>query len=607
MIDNLDAEIEDPEIAASTSNISSVAGLSASKSDQTSSTADSSGCHPSNQPSKLSFTQRFASSVAAHPKRHLYTTLLVCALLTIAAFVGAAVTGTTVALEGAKLEVESLNSNLSYIGKAVYSVLSENHENSRYRAWNLASGNIVGSVQYTPTKFWGNPNPNDPKAFYDDYWFPEKMAEIIARAEKWVDIMSLTPPNGKFLSEFKAAINKLAGRSTPENPIIVRMLFANYPRIRNLELFDFDYDAFIKELTEDLNSTDAINMRIWVGAWFIGDGIDLGWNHAKLIAVDGAFLHTGGHNMWHEIYLSENPVHDLSIEFEGSVAVDGHQYANQQWNFLETNYKDCSELCVMSISEFPKGVEPTFPPKFVEHEVEDTANYSRVKSSYYGTPLISVGSLGSVTPKEERPPSNDAIIAMIKSAKKIIHFVLQDLGPLTIPGTKAVYPGQTWPTKYLAAIGNAIYSRGIGVEMVLSNVDVWERGYSNGWDCDDVASEIIKSIRKEQGSMLDDDVLRAKLTANLRITYIRHNGSNSYGDGSPIYLHSKHIIVDDSVAYIGSQNLYSETTELAEWGVIIDDVEEVQKIKEEYFDKVWADSYTGASGDVNLQKVMESI
>ena len=99
MMDNLDTEVEDPEIAASTSSISSVAGLSASKSDQTSSTADSSGCHQNNKP-KLSLAQRFASSVAAHPKRHLYSTLLVCALLTIAAFVGAAVTGAKVALEG---------------------------------------------------------------------------------------------------------------------------------------------------------------------------------------------------------------------------------------------------------------------------------------------------------------------------------------------------------------------------------------------------------------------------------------------------------------------------------------------------------------------------
>lgn len=282
----------------------------------------------------------------------------------------------------ANLEVESLNSNLSYIGKAIYSVLSENHENSRYKAWNLSSGSVVGSVQYTPANVWGNPNPIDPKA-NQDFWFPEKIGEIIARAEKWVDIMSLTPPDGKFLSEFKAAINKLAlaGQSTPENPIIIRMLFNRYDS-RRLESFSIDFDAFIKELTEDLNSTDDINIRIWVGAWFIAEGIDLGWNHAKLIAVDGIFLHTGGHNMWHKYYLSENPAHDLSVEFEGSVAVDGHHFANQQWNFLEKNYKGCNDaFCVMSISEFPKGVEPTFPPKFVEHEVEATANYSRMKSN----------------------------------------------------------------------------------------------------------------------------------------------------------------------------------------------------------------------------------
>lgn len=96
---------------------------------------------------------------------------------------------------------------------------------------------------------------------------------------------------------------------------------------------------------------------------------------------------------------------------------------------------------------------------------------------------------------------------MINSAKRIIHFVIQNLGPVTIPGTKAIYPGQTWPTNYLTAIGNAIYSRGIGIEMVLTNKDVLEFN----WDCDDVASEIIKSIMKEQGSMLDDDVLRGGL------------------------------------------------------------------------------------------------
>jgi len=100
MVDDLDVEdvetassasvVGDPKIAASTT--SSGAGLSVSKSDETSSTAASSDCHVTKQSKKLSLAQLYAQSVAANPKRHLYTTLLICAILTLAAIVGAVLT-----------------------------------------------------------------------------------------------------------------------------------------------------------------------------------------------------------------------------------------------------------------------------------------------------------------------------------------------------------------------------------------------------------------------------------------------------------------------------------------------------------------------------------
>eukprot|EP00984_Skeletonema_dohrnii_P009657 scaffold3698_cov107-Skeletonema_dohrnii-CCMP3373.AAC.3 len=89
-------DVEDPktETASSSSASVSASGLSASKSDKTSITAASSECHVVTQ-SKFSLAQRYAISVAAHPKRHLYSTLLVCAILTIAAVVGAVLTEAT--------------------------------------------------------------------------------------------------------------------------------------------------------------------------------------------------------------------------------------------------------------------------------------------------------------------------------------------------------------------------------------------------------------------------------------------------------------------------------------------------------------------------------
>jgi len=35
------------------------------------------------------------------------------------------------------------------------------------------------------------------------------------------------------------------------------------------------------------------------------------WNHAKIVAVDGKYLWTGGHNFWTAHYLTTKPVNDL--------------------------------------------------------------------------------------------------------------------------------------------------------------------------------------------------------------------------------------------------------------------------------------------------------
>ena len=528
-------------------------------------------------------------------KCNRFTVLTVCAFATIVPFMGAVLavfktnkTEGKALAEEVELEVKS-HQSLSHVGEAVFDVLESKHNKSRYETWNIARGYVIGPVQYTPTNVWGN--RSDPTES-QDYWLPEKMAEIVAHAEKWVDIMTLSPPDGLFLTEFKAAIETLADRSsTADNPIIVRILLGISSRWRA-----FDCDLLIQSLTNDL-PPDA-NIRIWVGAWRKG----LGWNHAKLIAVDGTFLHTGGHNLWHKDYLSTTPVHDLSIESEGSVTVDGHHFANQQWNFMERNFGDCGELCSMSVKGFPQGVTTTFPPTFSAFEVEATTSYSEIASTDVNVSVISVGRLGSIVPKDR--PSSDALLAMIDSSQRIVRFVIQDLGPYTIPSTKIVLPGLSWPKAFLVAIGNALYSRGVDIEMVLTNPNPNDWRYWNGWECDDVAAEIIKAIREEY-SNIDYEKLRALVTEKLRLTYIRHDGRNNYADGTPIALHSKHIIVDDTAAYIGSENLYSETTDLTEWGVIIDDAEEVQKIKKQYFDLMWKDSYTGV--DANLQKALDGI
>jgi phosphatidylserine/phosphatidylglycerophosphate/cardiolipin synthase-like enzyme len=447
--------------------------------------------------------------------------------------------------------------SLSHVGTAIHDCLRKHHNRHHHKMWNVTRGSIVENVQQTPRHL----SKDDPEDSHSD-WFPELMGELIAKTEYWCDVTSLGPPDGKFMECFKKGLATLAAKSVDkEKPVIVRMMFGNIAGM------PVNCTAVIKALTADL-PPDA-NIHLWVGAWRRG----FSWNHSKLIAVDGVHLHTGGHNLWDKHYLACNPVHDLSIQLEGDVARDGHRYANQQWEFVERKQKTCVGCVVdmmpdglplvlktrVTVSEWPEGVANVFPPMFTKEAVGEAVT-SRERSQANDVPLISIGRQGAMVYKAR--PSDDAILAMINSSNKIIRMTLQDIGPVCVPGSKKSLPGLKWPKAYLTAIGKAIYERGVDVEIVLSNPNSipgglkgTEANYGNGWDCVDVAAEIIKRIQKSYGTV-DDEKLRAMIAENLRICFIRHDKESKYQDGKSIGLHSKHFIVDDTCCYIGSQNLY---------------------------------------------------
>lgn len=320
--------------------------------------------------------------------------------------------------------------------------------------------------------------------------------------------------------------------------------------------------------------------------------------------------------MWDPHYLEHDPIHDLSLELEGECAHDGHKYANRQWDFVESNqetfwgtlgstmpdYLPQVAHTRVTVSEWPKDVAAEHAPYYRSKIVEELAE--PVDDS---VPIITMGRYGSLTDTDR--PSDDAFIAMIDSAQTIIHCALQDLGPVCIPGTKIALPGTSWPKPYFSALGRAIYERGVDVEIVLSNpasipggLTPLEAAYGNGWDCNDVSSELIKRIKKDFPDA-EDDVLREKVSSNLRVCFIKNESGNAWEDDMTLGLHSKHFIIDDVAAYIGSQNLY--VCDLAEWGVLIDDEETIQKFMAEYWTPMWENSHTGE--DVDVDAVMDGL
>jgi hypothetical protein len=179
--------------------------------------------------------------------------------------------------------------------------------------------------------------------------------------------------------------------------------------------------------------------------------------------------------MWNDHYLTNNPVHDLSLELEGRCAHDGHLYANNQWKFVELMQSTVCGYCIdklpdylplmirsrVTVSEFPEEYASVFPPLYTVDSVP------MIERNANDVPIITIGRYGSLLPIAR--PSDDAFHAMILTAKQTIRLALQDLGPVCIPGTKMPLPGCIWPKRTLAALGKVIWEKDVNVFLALSN------------------------------------------------------------------------------------------------------------------------------------------
>jgi hypothetical protein len=215
----------------------------------------------------------------------------------------------------------------------------------------VTSGSVV-SLDPTPRESFSTTDGNLPTNHSD--WFPEKIGEMVSRTEVWCDVMSLGPPDGVFMTCMQAALKQLHSNN---KKIIVRMMFGNIVGM------SVNCDKLIKTLTKDI-PYETTHLRVW--------------NHAKIIAVDGNFLHTGGHNMWDGHYLKHDPVHDLSLELNGRVTHDSHLYANERWQFIERMQNSICGYVIdklpdnlplvlksrVTVSEFPVKLASVYPPVY---------------------------------------------------------------------------------------------------------------------------------------------------------------------------------------------------------------------------------------------------
>jgi len=506
---------------------------------------------------------------------------------------------------------------LSHVGRAVYDCLNQYHHPYRRALWNVSTGAVVGPFHQTPVRafadFSGSADPNQ-AAGHDD-WFAVALGDLLARTEYFADVLSLREPDGRFLEEFRRAVTALARK---QQPVVVRLMLGN------VVAWPIDCERVVRDLTRDIPTADSNNnnLRLWVGAW----RHTFSWNHAKMIAVDGQRIHTGGHNLWSQHYLQNNPLHDVSLELEGrGVAEDGHRFANQQWAFVdeEDTLKQQSFLrripfqTLVSVASFPPSsstsTTPRYPPMYRPNVVPDSVRQAAAAAvtspRHQQVPVLTLGKCGRLVDHDR--PSDDALVALLASAQNRIRLALQDLGPRCVPitdyGINIQYPGYDWPHETLRALAIALWDRRVSVDIVVSNKGAYCGGLvgdslarPNGWTVQQVYDKIVAAVHTEFPETItcrsttrrttmaaEDDVPPppSKVIAeHLRVCGLKHRTGDAYEDGTKLGMHTKVFIVDDAF-YCGSQNLY--VCDLAEWGVIVDDKETTQRLLQEYWDPMW--------------------
>ncbi len=376
----------------------------------------------------------------------------------------------------------------------------------------------------------------------DNYYF------ALTRAEKHLEISSLTLPSGRFK---QVLINALSILSQRESPPTIRILLSSLDGIS--PNFINPPQKVLDGLLKDIASVGGQPERLMINLGFLSDK-KLSWNHAKIVLADANHVLQGGHNFLDPDYLREQPIFDLSMHASGSLGIGVQNFVNTLWskaNPVASNLKDNARIA---------------PPV----QAETMRGSARV---------IGLGRMGMVG----NNASDDGMSALLKASRKSIYFAQQDMfNDIVKLGPK--------PSRSLPELIDAIL-RGVTVRVAQSSSTVF-LGYGM------IAPEkalglLLEAVTREanarkfvpEGGMS----LREYLCHQIEYAPLLFNAALSkWPNGDAIGVHPKLIIADEVGFYMGSQNFYP--SDLQEFGLLVSDTKITRQLLANYWNPIWEQS-----------------
>lgn len=446
--------------------------------------------------------------------------------------------------------------------------LAKTDPQRRYRGvtYNYTSGNALARdwIVQTPD-LWGQPA----RIAKIESSLPARQRDLIASARHSVDIAALQPaPDGAFLDAMREGLAMLArsGRA-----VQVRVLVGTYPLGSEV-----DAKALLEALARDIRNEPRSRLSLHVAGMrsCLGDKScdSYTWNHAKIIAVDGEHVFSGGHNFWSQDYFGKEPVHDLSLFMSGPAAADATGFASALWGFV----------CRRDGNEGP-GAAQVFSLNGSGQIGSDCL--ARIKPrpspSRGKVRVLSVARLGAGITDDFANHNDLARDLLLSAARQSIFIAQQDIG-FTLGRTDPL-----WPESTLERLADFLLQDKGDVFIVLSNPNARApagESYSNGVALESVARKI-RDVAVARGQGRNEASISELLCRRLHIAPLRFGPDASWPENRAFANHSKFFMVDERAFYVGSDNFYP--VNLQEFGYMIEDRAAAQQLKREYWERLW--------------------
>ncbi|MCJ1283553.1 hypothetical protein MMC26_002883 [Xylographa opegraphella] len=214
---------------------------------------------------------------------------------------------------------------------------------------------LAGTESIDPSSFWASNSGN-----YNAIFWPNGGPPLITHPKAEFHVGFYSPNFRPSTSTTPVETSALASGLKPAVDWLKKLV----GRIKQALMLIGEDTKAIENALENLNPEYIVKVLIAYGLPSIS------WNHAKIVAVGGKTMMTGGGNYWSEYTANHHDIVDMQSKYKGDAAISAHTYADYFWRYLNRvhttdtqSFRQATKLSTATPNWSPDTLAPLFDSK----------------------------------------------------------------------------------------------------------------------------------------------------------------------------------------------------------------------------------------------------